>query len=582
MPVVPRYSGGVERNALQTPRKSNNAPRDAFGVPTPNIAGEAIQNLQQIVVEHKKKADQVAVMEAENGLAALESRLLYDAKDGALTRRGKDAFELPEKVTEAWQAGTSELEAKLTSNEQRLAFANAKAQRSISLNEAVQRHVSKELQAHDDETTQAFLDNERQAALLNYDDADRVNLGVDRQLAAISDYAKRTGMSDEKREQLKLNASSKTYAGVIDRMLTNDQDLKASEYYKKVKDQISGEDQEKVEKALEEGSLRGESQRQADSIWTKNQKDPSAALDAARQIKDPKVRDATEQRIRQRIQDDRAAENERQEQLYLQATNIIDKNPNVKPSLSVPPGMWTQLSLPMRNALENRSENTDNDDQKWLTFLELSPQDVAKLNKAQFESGYWAHFDKEHRTRAEALWNAARDSVANKDASPNLHLANTITYKDRLSNTLRTAGIIPPNKSPSKFNKEEANQYAAFEQEGARAIEQFEKTQLGGKREATGEEMQQIIDNIVLKKVWVKGRYFGKYSADQKAAFGLTNDQQGRAYVPVEKIPATEQQALRNILTSRGLRVTNDRLERLFAASVIGNRTLFDSILEEK
>lgn len=583
MPTVPRYTGGAERTALQTPRRSNNAPSSAFGVQQPNILEGAAQNLTQMVEVHKQKADQVAVLDAENGLAALESKILYDAKDGVLNRRGTAAFDAPERATEEWQAGVSELEAKLSNTRQRQAFANAKAQREVSLHTAVQQHVSSQLREHDTEVTQSFLTNERQAALVNYQDEKRVALGVSRMQATIRDFAARNGMSDEKRDEMLLDASSKTYAGAIDRMLTNDQDIKASAYYKQVKEYISGDDQAKVEKGLEEGSLRGQSQRSADAIMQKHGKDMDAALGQARQIKDPKVRDAVEQRINQRFEQQRAIEREKQEDLYLKATNILDAQPTARARDVVPPGMWANLTLPMRNALENRDQNVQNNDQKWLTFLELPPQKVANLTKPQFESEYWAHFDKEHRTRAEALWNANKDAIANKDAQPNLKLANTINFKDRLSNTMGKSNIIPPDKSISQLDKNEARTYAAFEQEAAKLVEQFELTQLGGKREATGEEMQQIIDNLVMKKVFMKPVFGGLFGeGPQRPAFGLTADQQGKAYVPLANIPTTEQQALRNIMKSRGVTISNDKMQRLFAASLIGNRTLFESILGEK
>lgn len=582
MPTVPRYQGGVQRTPLQIPRESPNAPSDAFGVRGPNILEGAVSNLAQIVQVHKQKADQVASVEFNTGLAALESRILYDSKTGVLNRRGKDALDAPEAADEAWQAGVSELEAKLSNKTQRIAFAGAKAERKVGLDTSIQRHVAEQLRINDAEATDAFLTTERGAALSSYQDADRVELGVDRQVAAIRDFAKRNGMSDEKMQERILEASSKTYAGVIDRMLTNEQDQKASEYYKQVKEYVTGDDQVRIEKALEEGTLRGESQRKADAIMAKHPDDAKAALDEAKQIKDAKVRDATEQRVRQSIQDARSIKNEEQEDLYLRATNIMEKRPGEKPGDAIPPSMWTQLTLPMRNALENRYENMNNDDQKWLTFLELSPQDVANLNKAQFESGYWSHFDKEHRTRAEGLWNSARDAMANKDSAvSNLHLASTLTFKDRLSNTLRQANVIPPDLSPAKFNKQQATIYAGFEQEAAREIEHFELTKYHGKREATGEEMQQIIDQMVIKRVFVKDAGF-MFFDKEKTAFGLTTDEQGKAYVPIDRVPPSEVESIKNIMRSRNITITNSRIERLFAATLMNNRPLFEQILGEK
>lgn len=579
MPTVPRYGGGVASTAVNTPRENPNANHDAFGVQGPNVLEGAVPNLIQMVQVHKQKADQVANLASDNELAALESRLLYDSKSGALNKRGKDAFDLPETVGEEWRKGVSEIEAKLGNKEQRLAFANSRAQREVNIHTAVQKHVSDQLKSYDDQETQSFLTNERSATLANYQDSQRVELGIDRQRAALTDYAKRNGMSPEKLKDLQQNATSQTYAGVLDRMLTNDQDLTATKYYKDVKEYMTGEDQGKIEKALEEGSLRGESQRQADVIVSKFGKDWDKAQAAVVAIQDPKIRDAVKVRVNQNFAEQRQIDQQKQEDLYLRATNMIDADPNRNARDVVPAPIWAQLNLGMRNALENRGGDVTNDDQKWLNFLEKSPQEVANLNKVQFESQYWAHLDKQHRARAETLWNAAKDAMSNKEAQPNLHLATTLSFKDRLLNTAGKAGVVKPNETPAKFSRTEAKNYAGMEQEAAKQVELFERTQLQGKRPATGEEMQTIIDKVVLNRVFIDK----PHSVDvKKLGWEVSADEQGKAYIPLDSIPAVELTPLRNAITSRGSKITSRKLERLYAAVLMNNRTLYESILEEK
>lgn len=579
MPTVPRYQGGVATQAIAGNRENPSAPAGAFGVPTPNFVGGAITNIQQIILDQKQKSDQVAALSADNELAELETRLLYDSKNGALNMKGRNAFDIPDRVDEEWRKGTSEIESKLSSPDQRRAFANARDRRQASIHAAVQKHVSNQIDAYDLSETESFLVNERSAALANYGDAARVEEGVDRQHYALSDLARRQGTAPETLKRWQQDAASKTYAGVLDRMLTNDEDLAAEAYYGQVKEYIAGEDRAKIEKALEEGSLRGNSQRSADAIMTKFGEDRQAATDAVKDIKDSKLRDAVEQRVSRAFQEKKQIEQEQQEDMYLRATNMLDASPMAKARDVIPAPLWSQLSLSMRNALENRSQDINNDDQKWLTFLEMSPQAVADLNKAQFESQFWAHLDKSHRTRAEALWNGARDAMANKDAQPNLRLANTINFKDRLFNTMGRAGVVPPNKTLSKFSKNEASTYAAMEQQAAKEIEQFELTALGGKREATGEEMQKIIDGVVLNRVFIDRPHAGDY---EKLGWKTSNDELGRAYVPIDAIPPEDRVQLRNALTARGMNITERKLERLFAAVVMKNRGLYESILGEK
>jgi hypothetical protein len=116
-----------------------------------------------------------------------------------------------------------------------------------------------------------------------------------------------------------------THVGVIDRLLANDQDLAAKQYYDAHKADVTGAATIAVERALEEGSTRGESQRQADTITAKAAT-LGDALTQVRAIADPKVRDATEERVRKFFSE--KAENLRQQRDagMQRATNLVEQS----------------------------------------------------------------------------------------------------------------------------------------------------------------------------------------------------------------------------------------------------------------
>ena len=579
MPTVPRANLPGNTSPLAGQRFNPSTPESAF-TPSQPIDVSPVAKLSQSIWETQKaKADQVAVMEADAKSSHFETDLLYNPDTGLMNRKGKNALGIPEEAMGAWQKHASEVEAGLANDSQKLAYRKMALQRETDMDTAVQRHVSDQLQAYDTETTKSYIEGEQRSSLINFEDPDRVEQSIRRQQDAYKLYAQRNGMPKEWLDEQLAQVSSKTHAGVINRILARGNDLQASKYYEDHKSEITGPEAVATEKALEEGSTRGESQRQADKIVT-GAVNRSQALLQAKEIKDSKVRDATEDRINHFYDEQNEIKRETQDQLYLTATNILDANRRgVQPRMVVPPGIWAKLSLEQRRALENRSKNADelyNNDKLWLAFLDLHPNDLGKMTEGEFETKYWSEFDGPHRERAAAQWAAARDAVTNgKYKSP--QLAATLTFKDRVNNTLKSSGMIPANRAAAKMTKGERQLYIEFEDEAARQVEEFEMNELLGKRKATGNEIQVILDNmaktrVFLDKNWVR-------SDPQKVAALVTQDEKGLAYVPYDQVPTADKNSIENQLRSRGKRITRDAVQRAYAAVLLNDHALFDSIV---
>lgn len=120
------------------------------------------------------------------------------------------------------------------------------------------------------------------------------------------------------------------------------------------------------------------------------------------------------------------------------------------------------------------------------------------MARADFESKYWVNFDKEHRVRAEAIWTAAHGT---KESDPK-YTELTTPAKD-LELSMRRSGLIPKDKTVSKMPIEKQDFYAKMEQQTQKALNDFEMTALQGKRKATPEERQNIIDAEIRKTVFV-------------------------------------------------------------------------------
>ena len=581
MPKVPTYGDSrVQQRPLPGVRVRSDVPRGAFQAPAPPDFSDAIQTVSRIRAEEQDKADQIAIVDAENKMAELETELLYNPQTGVLNRRGKDSFTAPEDVDVALNKTIGEIEAGLTNDRQRLSFRRMSSHRQVDIMRTVQRHVSGERTEYDNEVTQSFITNERNTAIANFNDQKRVGTAIERQRAAIADFGKRNGLPDEKIERLTTEAISKTHVGVINRMLANDQDMSASSYYANHKVEVSGADVADVENALQEGSLRGNSQREADRL-TKTHDDRTSALEEAKKITDPKLRDEVYRRVNQEFDQRREIKRETQDNLYLRAVNIIDANPGKRARSVIPPHVWSQLELGHRNALENRADGDgegsgEGNAGKWLQFIDLLPQDMAKMNQSEYETKYRQHLSKQHRNQADQIWASARDAVRNgKDYTKDVELSQTLNFNQRFSATVRTSGLVEANKTPSEYSKTQSESIAKLQLQASNEIQQIEQAK--GKK-LTGLEQQEIINRVVTSRVFIKR--FGK---DTETLPGLIEeDERKKAYVPWQKIPAEERSSIQRKMAARHTPITTSKLQRAYAAYLLNDIELYNSIINEK
>lgn len=345
MPRIPTLSQQVATAPLPGVRLSPDAPSGAFMPAQPtDLSGAA-----DFFAREKAKSDQLAVLDADNQLSELGIQL----QSAALQRRGKDALGATQDTAEQWTKQTASIESSLRGDTQKMAFRARESARWASLHETVERHADTELRSYDDQTTNAALNNRLNDALSNYQDPTKVGGAIAESKAILTDYARRTGMAPEELQQKIGAAVSRTHVGVVDRMLANGQDLAASSYYKANSADVVGSDKVTLERALEEGSSRGESQRQADQI-TAAAKNEGDAVAQVRAIKDPLVRDKTEQRVREFYAEQSAALRQQREQVMLDVTNIVQRTKSFN---AIPPQQLALLNVGEREALRAYAKN---------------------------------------------------------------------------------------------------------------------------------------------------------------------------------------------------------------------------------
>ena len=254
MPIVPRISDErLRTQPIPTVRRQVYSTEETFGggaaaAKTAEATSKLLDTGQKIILEQRKQADTLAVLEASSKLSDSENRLLYDPKGGAFLKLGKDAFDLPEQVMGDYDKITTDIESGLSNDDQKIAFRRQALAHRASIDEQVQRHVATQIKKYDADSTEAYITNERQAAALNSTDLNRIGLSIGRQTESIRGYAQRNGLPDSWITAQVQEAESKTLRGVIERMIQTG-DPRAEDFADSVKDQLLTDDVDMIDKA---------------------------------------------------------------------------------------------------------------------------------------------------------------------------------------------------------------------------------------------------------------------------------------------------------------------------------------------
>lgn len=553
MPRVPVLTQRVDTAPLPGTKLSPGAPAAAFQPAAPvDLSGA-----ERFFQEERAKEDQVAVLDADNQL----SQLGTDLQTQAFARKGKDALGATKEITQTWKAQSSAIEGTLATDRQKLAFRQRAQARYASLYDAVERHTASEAAAYDQQTTNAALVNRLNDAIANYQDPEKVAGAIAEQRAILTDYGRRTGIAPEALTQQLAAVTSRTHAAVIDRMLSNGQDLAAQKYHDQVKDALVGQDAVGVEKALEEGSSRGESQRQADAITAKGG-GLTEWLAAAKTIQDPKVRDLVETRLRQTSAEQREAERDRRESLMQSATNIVERTHDIT---AVPPSTWTSLQLSDREALRHYAEQLQTGGKvhtDWTTYYQLkslaSVEDPAvrtRFLQTNLLSYRGSLADSEFKELVDL-----QAALRKGDSKADEQLRGIRTNAQVVNDALLAVGVDPsPDPKKNKGDVEKATQFRRAVDE--QVIELERRT---GKK-ATPDDVQAITDRLLTSAVVAgKSSFWGTPTTRR-----VYESQPGeRLVLTIDDVPRGERTQIESALTRGGYPVTDANILKLYTQRI--------------
>jgi hypothetical protein len=582
VPRVPTYGGPqVGRSPLPGVRVPGQAPAGAFQPVQPIDISGVQQALAREVDRARQQADQLTVLEADNQIARLET----DLRISALNRRGKDALGATADIEDEWRKGVSEIEKGIAkSDRQRRAVAARASGRWAQLYETIERHAAGEANRYDDETTKAALATRINDATANYADERAVALALIEAKAIVTDYATRNGLSPEVRDEQVADTVSAIHTGVLNRMLSAGDDRQAQAYYTAAKKEIRGDDAARIEKALQASSTLAASQREVDVILSTKDVTRESAFQKARGIADPEVRRETEQLLDVEFARRDRARRDIGEKRFKQAFDYA--NQGRRP----PAPLWSTLEPNEQVSIDQRikqvtgggPEQTD-----WDLYYKLTggaatnPEAFAKINLLEARSRLGETEWKELVRIQNAIKGGSSEEVS-----------GLITEREIREEAVDK--LYPKNNKPGD-DQDRANQ---FRRDVDADLKRWKEANPGKK--IPSEDFQSIVDARTVRSVFVPResgtlrvpRLFGQFGiarvtvpgigSTQRELGEVEEDERGRAYVPTEQIPPASLDEIRNEIRQKSGHITSSRqVERAFAAWLMGDRALYNTIVRE-
>lgn len=212
--------------------------RQGISVADTSASSRAIEGLgntvSQVADQYAKEQDAQAVFEAKRKLDEWEQAKVYDPQNGAIAKRGKDAFDLPNQLPSELDKFAGEISGGLTSNRQKQAFQEMLLSRKGQLTNWASRHALREREVYDEGQYQADVTGSmnRVATLAGAGEIDTAKAEIATMQARTVGFLRAKGRSEEEIGSAVKQNTSKAHVSVLNRYLEANDPAKAEEYLK--------------------------------------------------------------------------------------------------------------------------------------------------------------------------------------------------------------------------------------------------------------------------------------------------------------------------------------------------------------
>lgn len=579
---IPIYRQQVRQAPAADTRLNLRATPDAMGA----AVGEGIQSLgraagtvagvtDRIMTEERQRGNdaQMARALAESTALANGLQLEYEKHqlDDAVAKRGD--FEA------RYSKGMDDIAAKLGNDEQRAAFGNFRLKQEVAFQSAVRNRAYTEGERSYDLDFQNSRNELVRSIRINADPANgeeglaQVQTRLEMLAVRNEALARRRGLNPEQLAELNRQDAAEAYATVINSYNEAGHSVAAKQLFDQHKDTLEPKARDALQRALELGTTKTLAQQKSAEIYSPD-KTLEAMYTEADQIDDQQVQAEVKRRLDERDALRRRAIEQVQDKTFTAAYEKVKGDPRGFDALTA--GERTAMGPEREERLKAwtlrraKGEPLPWQASKAVRYQIEQTAGNPATREAFAKANLLDYIDRMNEDDFNALAALQKDVRAGKTEGADW----LNTREEKVNQALAQLGMDPrPYYTDSKGKVTNNPQAVAFR---AAVMQESGRLAAGNKRETpSDEDVQKAIDATIMKKVRIN-----EWGRDpERVAATLTPEERKKAYVTIEQVPANYNDAIRAAITAAGREATDDQVQRAYAAALIGDRALYDSII---
>lgn len=597
--AVPRPTGPMVDPSPASQQRMNVRPTaEAAGAGLAQGLGQAADVSLQIYEREREKADELALISADRRLAEWEASTIFDEQSGLLRRRGRDALGAPDEAMRSFAKLQREIERGLVGDRQLLAFERLSNRRREGAQRTLQQHVAREIESYRTEEANASLALSVRNAGNKWRDPAQIAEELSTQEDIINSLADAIGMSPERRQQMLAEVREASHLSVITRMVDEKEPTLAKFYYDSNKDDLGPEAKSRAEKMIEAADQRRKIHEWEDDIMRRFAGDRGAALAEARKAP-PEIRSEVVSAVQARFEDSERTRAFEGVQRARQADQYLrDSGGDMD---SIPASLLSQMDtaeLRDLKVMSNyiRSGMPERDDGKWVDIFEMMRLDPEGFMEQDLRGSKWRPYldDRQFDFILDAQ---TQMKSALSDPTKSGNMTTTLSFSQQLENAARRAGLINVKDPITSLNRTQRKLWADLVDYSIGELRTREAEITGGKRKLTDVEVRDLVNDIMLREVYVEGgRFFGLVPRQMHVA-QVTQDQRGRMFLPLsaiqDEIGEQGMTNVRNVIAQRAFGYSsfssmpvarkpevNDHLQRLWAFVAVRDDAAVEEYLQ--
>lgn len=431
----------------------------------------------------------------------------------------------------------------------------------------VRGHYLQSVQAYEIGETVANINTNNNNAVRYKNDTTKSAMYRTAAIVAADQLAERKGLGKDAKNAILQENDDKYFSSLINSYITDGLPSKAADVLSKNSDKISEVTREQLTKLTKVSTDQDAGLKLAMGL-TGSLSSQQKYLDDKFKNGDisPDVFRIARSEIEHRYTISKQQEAESDKNLLDSVESWAIKNPN---------GSWQTIDPRLKVALENNprvfsAASSFFNHGRYITdpsaiaeIYNMSPADLSKMTEAQFYTQYRGKLDNSDMSMGLARLAASKGSQDPK------HL-QVISTDDQLKQAAVNLKIYPATGKPSD---KQATNFYNFRTDVNQRVIAFEQTQLGGKRKATNEELQKIVDTYALDNVSVPGIVYGtnvKHISElgpeekNKARVTITDKYGIQKTVKLSDIPKADRAQIIEAFITQGLPVTEQKIAEVY------------------